>query len=79
VVSDNGYLKPNPDDADDVIEYLNQLEDWFVGFEKDLRDKLVYAEKTRKAWRGKSQHRIDEEIAREWDGIIIAIKEILGE
>ena len=60
-------------------EFIVDQEKWFDGFEKELRDKLVYAEKTRKAWRSKSQHRIDEEIAREWDGIIIAIEEIFGE
>lgn len=52
---------------------------WAEGFEKELREKIIYAEKSLKAWRGEKKHRIDEEIAREWDGIIIAIKHILGE
>ena len=47
--------------------------------EKELREDLLYSIKCRDAWKGKAKHRIDEEIAREWDGIIIKIKEILGD
>ena len=69
---------------DEKMKYDLKNVEWTIdpiktrkNFEKELRDELVYAEKARKAWRGESKHRIDEEIAREWDGIIIAIEEIL--
>lgn len=56
-----------------------KIAEWKVGFEKELREQLVYGEKAEKAWRGARKHRVDEEIAMEWQGSNRKIKEILGE
>lgn len=60
-------------------ENRDEADLWAEDIEIELRDQLVYAEKARKAWRGENGHRIDENIAREWDGVIIAINKVLGE
>jgi hypothetical protein len=54
---------------------------WKNGFEKELKEELIYAKNAEIEWRGQGNkpHPIDEKIAREWHGIIIAIKQVLGE
>ena len=71
--------------------YENQMEKWFEEFteafnksEKELREKLEYAEKQLAYWvsdeskkSNLKQYRL--EIAAEWRGIVNTFKEILGE
>lgn len=52
---------------------------WKDAFKRELSEKLVYGEKAEKAWRGAKKHRVDEEIAMEWQGANRQIKEILGD
>jgi hypothetical protein len=77
----NKPIMPRDNDEADVYIYSVNAQKWFEGFEKELNEELVYAENAEKEWRGngKKPHRVDEEIAREWHGIIIAIKQVLGE
>ena len=48
-------------------------------FEEELREQLAYGEKCEKAWRGAKKHRVNKEIAENWEGSNHKIKEILGE
>jgi hypothetical protein len=57
-----------------VVRMIN----WRFGFEKELRAQLVDGEKAEKAWRGARKHRVDEEVAMEWHGSNLKIKEVLG-
>lgn len=60
-------------------ETVSDVEKWFEGFEKELRQQLAYGEKSELAWRGARKHRVDEELAMEWQGANHKIKEVLGD
>jgi len=56
-----------------------EMEAWIRKHERELRELLDASDKAMKAWRGVGKHRVDEELAMEWQGCIHTIKEILGE
>jgi len=69
---------PEPIDGLSTVDEL-KYKIWKEAFEKELREQLAYGEKSEKAWRGAKKHRVDEELAMEWQGANHKIKEILGE